>query len=196
MAVLATKSVPSCKLCKHPRRAEIDVLLEKRSDKVRDPGTKKLLFTGEIVKRLLAEQFDVENPTDENINVHWRKHCEKVSEEEAQEVASALDEHQEELLALVDGSDGTVDGDLRVLFKLGMARIRGRILRGEDGGVSVDHVLKASAELTKRQDNEVKRDVLTALAGGVGLALSQAMQPKQLSQPVEVIDAEPVEETA
>jgi hypothetical protein len=191
--VLAAKTVPSCKLCKHPRRAEIDALLEKRSNKIRDPKTKQLLFTAEILKKRFAEEFGVVNPTDENLQVHWKKHCEVVTQAEVNEVEDALSELNQEMLDIIDGSDGTVDNDLRVVFKLGMKRIRGRVLRGEDPGVSVDHALKASAELTKRQDNEAKHELLQALTGGIATALSAPRQPLPI-EGAEVIEVEVVEE--
>lgn len=195
MAVLQTKTEARCKICSSPHRAAIEALLEKRSDKVRDPVTRELLYSGDIVLAKLRDEYGIENPTLENISGHWKKHCEKVSVEEVADVEAALDEHREELLAILDETDGSVDGDLRVIFKLGIARIRGRVLRGEDPNVTTDQSLKAAAELTKRQDNEAKRDVLQALAGGIGLALTRGAKQATLppgEQP-EVIEQEPVE---
>ena len=194
MGVLPSKTVASCKLCKHDRRSEIDELLLKRSLKTRDPVTKQLTHTADIIRQLLADDFGVENPTLENLAVHWKKHCQVVTDAEVADVAKALDEHQEELLAIVDGSDGTVDSNLRVIHRLSMARIRGRILRGEDPGVSVDQGLKAVGELTKRQDNEAKHELLSALTGGIVDSIAAGRQPKQIEAgEVEIIDAEVVE---
>ena len=194
MGVLPSKTVASCKLCKHPRRSEIDELLLLRSQKARDPVTKKLTHTADILRERLASEFGVENPTLENLAMHWKKHCEVVSDAEVADVTAALDEHNAELLAIIDASDGTVDANLRVIHKLSMARIRGRVLRGEDPGVSVDQGLKAVGELTKRQDNEAKNELLTALTGGIVDSIAAGRQPKQIEAgEVEIIDVEVVE---
>lgn len=187
MAVLATKTEPKCKLCRHPNRAEIDALLEKRSKGETDDQGRR--FNQEYVLEILAT-WGVKNPTAENIKNHWRKHCEVVSAETVEEQEQALDELKTQMLAILDESDGSVDGDLLATFRLGIARIRGRILRGEDPGVSLDHAMKAAAELSKRQHNEAGRELLGALVGGIGRALAEPRQPKQLDQPAEVIDVE------
>lgn len=192
MAVLAIKTEPKCKLCRHPNRAEIDTLLERRSKGERDENGRR--FNAEYVCEILGT-WGVANPNLENLRSHWKKHCEIVSAEEAEEVATQLTELNQEMLAILDESDGTVDADLKAIFKLGMKRLRGRVLRGEDPGVSLDHQLKASAELTKRAHNESTRELLGQLGMGVALALSRPQQPRQI-EGAEVIDAELVEESA
>ena len=192
MAVLALKTEPKCKLCSHPNRAEIDVLLEKRSKGEFDDKGRR--FNADYVLEILGG-WGVVNPTLENLKNHWKKHCELVSAEEAEQVASQLSELNAEMLAILDESDGTVDADLRAMFKLGMKRIRGKILSGNDPGVTPEMSLKAAGELTKRAHNESTRELLGTLAGGLALALAQPQQPKQI-EGAEVIDVEPVEEAA
>lgn len=194
MAVLPTKTEPKCKICQSEHRAEIEALLERRSNREKDDSGK--LINLEYVLAQM-EAWGVPNPNAENVKSHWRPasdkgHCQIVSEDEAKEFGTDMDELRSEMLDILDGSDGTVDGDLRVIFKLGIKRIRGRILRGEDPGVSVDHALKASAELTKRQDNEVKHQLLETLGAGMTQALAQRKEPKQI-EGAEVIDAEATE---
>lgn len=189
MAVLATKTEPKCKLCSHPNRAEIDALLERRSNGELDDQGRR--FNADYVIEILAS-WGVTNPTIENLKNHWRKHCEVVSAEEAEQVETALSELNQEMLAILDESDGTVDADLKAIFKLGMKRIRGKVLRGEDPGVTLDHQLKASAELTKRAHNESTRELLGQLGSGLALALSQPRPARQI-EGAEVIDVEPVE---
>ena len=191
MAVLATKTEPKCKLCRHPNRTEIDALLEKRSNGETDDQGRR--FNQEYVLEILAT-WGVKNPTAENIKNHWRKHCEVVSVETAEEQEQALDELKKDMLAILDESDGSVDGDLLATFRLGIARVRGRILRGEDPGVTLDLAMKAAGELSKRQHNEAGRELLGALVGGIGRALAEPRQPRQLEQPGEVIEGEAVEE--
>lgn len=189
MAVLPIKTEPKCKLCRSPHRADIDALIERRSNRESDEAGNRINL--EYVCARLSE-WGIVNPNEENIKNHWRKHCEVVSGTEKEEFEAALSELNQEMLDVMDASDGTIDGDLRVIFKLGMKRIRGRILRGEDPGVSVEHALKASAELTKRQDNEAKQELLAALTGGIVHALAPAPTPKQI-EGAEVIDVEAVE---
>lgn len=192
MAVLPLKTEPKCKLCSHPNRGEIDALLEKRSNGESDDKGRR--FNADYVLEILAG-WGVKNPTLENIKNHWQKHCEVVSATEAAEVENALSELNQEMLAILDESDGTVDADLKALWKLGMKRLRGKILRGEDPGVTLDHQLKASAELTKRAHNESTRELLGTLGAGLAAALSQPPQPKQI-EGAEIIDVELVEEIA
>jgi hypothetical protein len=190
MAVLAIKTEPKCKLCKHPNRAEIDVLLERRSNG--DLDDKGRRFNADYVLEILG-QWGVTNPTLLNIKGHWKNHCEVISSEEAEEVAAQLSELNTEMLAILDESDGSVDSDLRAIFRLGTKRLRGRILRGEDPGVTLDHQLKASSELTKRSHNESTRELLGTLAGGLVMAIEQQKQPKQIETAYEVIEQEAAE---
>lgn len=190
MAVLQTKTVASCKICSSDHRAEIEALLELRSLRKLDADGKRV--NAEYIYAAMRE-WGIENPNLENLKTHWRKHCEIVSNEEAEQVEQALSELNAGMLELIDGADGTVDGDLLTIFKLGMKRIRGRVLRGEDPGVSVDQAMKAAAELTKRSHNEAQRGLLEALGGGIMVALSQPHSPRQI-EGAEVVEGEAVEE--
>lgn len=194
MAVLPTKTVPACKICKSEHRADIEALLERRSKREKDDDGN--LINGEYVLEKMRE-WGVPNPTTDNIKSHWRPgtdsgHCEVVTERDANAVADAVSANNQEMLDILDASDGSVDGDLRAIFKVGMRRIRGRIVQGGDPGVSVDHALKASAELTKRRDSETKHQLLAALGAGMQTALEQRKAPKQI-EGAEVIEAEAVE---
>lgn len=188
MAVLATKTEPKCKLCKHPDRAAIDALLERRSNRERgDDG--QLLFTLDVVLATLAD-WGVENPNEENVKNHWRKHCEIVKGETALAAQSAALAAADELAQ--GGSHVDVDDTLRSIVTLGRASLVERIARGENP-ITVDHILKAADALTRRSHNEAQREVLDALAGGIGKALAGAVQPKLLNDG-EVIDVEVIEE--
>lgn len=181
MAVLAKLSMPACKLCKHPKRPEIDALLELRSKHTRGPDG-KLTHTIDVVLRTLGE-WGVENPTLDNIKNHWRKHCEVVEGTAAEEHASQLEGANAEMLEILDAADDSVDGYLRSLIGVSKHRLRRRLLRNEDPGVTVDHALKASAELTKRSHNEAQHELMTALAGGIALAVTGHRPPVAIDAP-------------
>ena len=102
MAVLKIASVGRCKLCKHPKRDEIDAWLEKRSNGEVVDGNRVNL---EYALARLAE-LGVENPTEDNVKNHWKKHCEKVADdalaEQAQREAEVEAELKNEALAVME----------------------------------------------------------------------------------------------
>lgn len=179
--VVATKSEPKCKLCRHPQRAEIDHLLELRAARTRGPDGQLAYPLSVVLAKL--EEWGVENPNEDNVKNHWRKHCEVVDETRGTEVAVQVDDTRDEMLAILDAADATVDGGLRAVWDVGMQRLRRKILRGEDPGVTTDHMLKAAAELTKRSHNEAQHELMTALTGGIAQALSRPAEPKQIGPP-------------
>jgi hypothetical protein len=191
MAVLAIKTEPKCKLCQHSHRPEIDLLLEKRSKGEVDADGNKV--NEEYVLAKLTE-WGVVNPNKANLTGHFKRHCEVVTDDEAAQVQQELSELNQQMLAAMDESDGSIDGDLRAIFKIGMKRIRGRILQGQDPGITLDHALKSSAELTKRSHNEAQRELLGTLGAGLAQALMAPVRPRQIEPAGEVvIDQEPVE---
>jgi hypothetical protein len=193
--VTALKHEPMCKLCRHPRRTEIDQLIELRANRTRDPETGKLAYTMPVVIEKLAE-WGVDNPNEDNVKNHWRKHCEMIKDGAAAAHGVAVVANTDDMLAILDKSDGTVDGYLRSVIELNAGAIRAKILRGEAPGVTVDHALKAVAELTKRSHNEAQHNLMEALAGGIAHAIDGKKDPKQIpSGDYEIIDAE-IEEVA
>jgi hypothetical protein len=170
MGVIARIHEPRCKICSHPRRVEIDALLEKRSQRIRDPETKKLLYSRDIVIKTLLE-WGITNPTPDNVDRHWQKHCEVVSDAEATSLQDALNAASQEMLDIINARDGSVEGDLHAIRAMSMARLRQKALRNEDVGVTVDMGLKATTELTRRASSEAARDLLSTLAGGISKAL-------------------------
>ena len=190
MAVLAIKTEPKCKLCKHPNRPDIDALLERRSKGDSDAHGNRI--NEQYVLKQLHE-WGVENPTKQNLTNHFAKHCELVTDEEAVEREQELSELQAEMLEALEESDGTIDGDLEAIRKVGMRAIRRKILEGRDPGITNDHVLKAVAEQTKRSSNEAARTLLGTLTAGLAGALAKPKEPKQI-EGAEVITVEAVEE--
>ena len=194
MAVLASRSEPRCKLCQHPRRAEIDALLERRSNKEKDEAGNRINL--EYVLRTFGE-WGVQNPNEDNIKIHWRKHCERIQSEALEAVQHAALQKLEEMER--DGVVIDINRDLDWLWAIGLAEIRERIARGEKSGITPDLLMKIAGEKTRRQHNETQDELLRALAGGIAGALA-ANQPVQLGRTadlelpaVEVEEAEVVE---
>lgn len=188
MAVIALKTEQRCKLCTHPQRPLIDSLLEQRSDRSKDStGT---LVNGEYVQEKLKE-LGVPNPTRENMSVHWRKHCQKVTGQTGEEMGEEQAQALEELLAILDSDEypDTMDGSLQRLFALGMAEIGLRIRRGLPSGISPDQLKWVAGELTRRHHNETQADLLQALADGMGHAEITAVKVTVSSKPEVPADA-------
>lgn len=167
MAVLASRSESKCKLCQHPQRADIDALLERRSNKESDEAGNRINAT--YVLRTLGE-WGVTNPTEDNIKIHWRRHCEKIQSETLEAVQHAALQKLEEMER--DGVHIDVNQDLDWLWAIGLAEIRERIARGEKSGITPDLLMKVAAEKTRRQHNESQDELLRALTGGIAGALA------------------------
>lgn len=183
MAVLAIKSEQKCKLCRHDKRAEIDALLELRSNRTRGEDG-QLKYTLDVVLKTLAE-WGVDNPTEENCKTHYRKHCEVVSAEVIEAETKAVEEAIQRVL---DGEVIDPDQALDFVVAGAIAKAKERLARGENP-FTPDHLLKAIDAKTRRSHNEAQREVLGALAGGIGKHLLGASQPKQISE-AEVVDVE------
>lgn len=184
MAVLVIKSEPKCKLCQHPRRVEIDELLELRADRARDKDGNFTHTTDQVIAMLRAD-FEVENPTLDNLKIHWRKHCART---QATTAVAAQEAAADKLIQILTGEVKVdVDTDLDRLWAIGLAEIEARISRGERSGITPDLMVRIAQEKGRRQHNEVTHELLTALTGGIGQALGQGV--KQIGR-AEVVDAD------
>jgi hypothetical protein len=197
VAVIASKTEPKCKLCQHPQRTEIDALLEQRSSRATDENGVQV--NGDYVLARLGE-MGVSNPTRENLSVHWRKHCERVTgskgDQLEEEQAKALDE----LIAILDSDEypETMDGHLQKLWDLGLAEVKRRIMRGDSSGITLDQMRWIAGERTRRQHNESQSDLLAALTGGIAIAEITAVKATVSARPAlpspapveDVLDAE------
>lgn len=173
MKVVETQSVQRCKLCSHESRTEIDQILLKRSlGEADDEGRWNI----ERVLKALGE-LGVTNPTKENVTIHWRKHCEAVSEEVVQEREEAKEAVAARSMAMADEALG-VGWRERVLSPdeyLILVRIAAqhdlalRMASGERTGATIDHGLKSVGEVTKRKSSEALDDVRK----GIGAAVEQ-----------------------
>ncbi len=197
MAVLASKSEPLCKLCKHPKRAEIDAILELRSNYTRGddlPDGKKgpLLWTAEKVIEQLVE-WGVHNPHIGNLKVHWKRHCTVVSEQSIIQAQSATLVKLDELRS--GGRHADPDEVLRLIITVFNEELLEKIARGDRSGVTGDLAMKAQAELTKRQHSETQNELLTLFGQATASAIKAIADPRAVRQieGAEVIDAEYVE---
>jgi hypothetical protein len=182
MPVVPIKTELRCKICKSDFRTEIDALLEQRSNRESDEQGNRINL--QYVQEKMIE-YGVKNPTLDNVNAHWKNHCEVGSAEAITAAQSAQLDALEELLA--GGEHANLDEALRTIVTLGVAGFREKVAKGMNP-ITVDHVLKAAAELTRRSHNEAQQDLLTSLIGGIGQALGPGKMPKQI-EGAEVIDA-------
>lgn len=184
MAVIASKHEPRCKLCSHPQRPEIDRLLEMRSKRQTVDGVR--VNAEYVIERL--REMEVDNPTEDNIKDHWRKHCTVTTDGsiEAQQQAAA----NEILKILAQGGSVDINSDLDKLWAIGRAEIEARVSRGERSGITPDIMLRIAQEKTRRQHNETQDELLKALTGGIAAAITAP--PKQIDG-AEVVEVEAVE---
>ena len=106
MAVLQIASNQRCKLCKSPRRLEMDALLEMRSNGESDKAGNRVNFEY-VAAQYAAWHADAAKPadrklTEENVKGHWKNHCEKVTPEEAGALAEAEAKTNEAKAAIFD----------------------------------------------------------------------------------------------
>lgn len=167
MPVIAVRSEPRCKLCSHARRDEIDALLELRSNGKSVDGQRVNL---EYVLAKFAE-FGVDNPNRDNVTIHWRKHCEKVTEDEFEQRKDVVEKKMDEMFerAMAGGVD--VEADLDFLWALGIEQVRERVKNGQPAGITVDHLMKIAAEKGRRGQNEAQAELLKALGASTALAI-------------------------
>lgn len=188
MAVLPTQTVAQCKLCVSQYRPEIDLLLEQRSKRTVLPdGTR---VNGPYVLKRLADEYNITNPTEDNIKNHWKRHCRAIDSDVVEQAQAAAVIRLQEMKE--QGIEIDVNKDLDLMWALGMAELEERVARGERSGISPEMMMKIAAEKTRRQHNETQDKLLGALAGGITHALGGAMQrialPKPTPVPVEMED--------
>jgi hypothetical protein len=190
LAVREVKTEQRCKLCKHPKRSELDLLLLQRSQRATIDGQ---AINGDFVKAKFIE-LGVENPTHENLTSHWKNHCEVVSAEEEQ----AIDDAVESLLANVSIEElgrMTTAERLDLLEQQGYLELQARIKRTGKSGLTIDQLVRI-AELKQRQkSNEEANRLMNALGAGVVAALQRPTEPRALPAPAHpVLEAEVVRE--
>lgn len=186
MIVQAIKSEARCKLCKHAARQQIDDLLLKRSLREKTEDGKPINL--EYVLAMFAS-FGVENPTEENVKVHWRKHCRTVEEAEAEaqeeDFRQKFEAYQRGEFEFEDVDDG-----LRFLWSMYVRDQKRRAAEGKDLGLTHDHAIKLADSMTKRKSAEATQELLGALGGAIAASAQKAMGGGAPALPEAAEDAE------
>lgn len=182
MGVRVVKTEPKCRACTHPKRDKVDELLEKRSNRQTTPES----FEAALVA------LDAGDLKADSLKNHWRKHCEVISEEEAaatEAITAAITEGLKEKLSR--GETVSPDDVLDAILAGGMAELEWKLEHDGKLGITVDHLLKAVGEKTKRKQNESQQKLLDALGGGIGMVFEKALgTPAKLP----AIEAEVIED--
>lgn len=181
-----------CKLCAHPKRAEIDALLERRS--------RREMNLEQVLERLV--EFGVKNPNIDNIKGHLGQKGNKahtVFVDDAEKAKDdAVDEAlREQALAIFErvmGADWrertpTPDQVLEIQRALYLHKLELELREGKLPDVTHDQVLKNIGEGTKRKHNEAQEELLKGLGSAAG-----AFATRMLGPAPEVIEHEPIEE--
>lgn len=178
------KTVDRCKICQSQHRAEIeDTVILGRRGELLDNGirpTQKWMF--ENAERLWGITLN-----SANIHAHFKKDGHFLEGDPAQ-LAQASRDVSTEMAQLIQGQGidaVSVEKFLETVIALGYQR-----LLLDPGKVTVEHALKAVAELTKRKHDETTAKLMQVLAAGTEQALRRIGAP----EPEPVIEAEVVEE--
>ena len=192
MPILALKTEPKCKLCRHPERPAIDELLAKRSGHEKDADGNRINL--EYVQAKLVD-LGVVNPTAENIKIHLRRHCELItpeSERQIEELAGSLEAEARRLgeefdLAGAATADTLPDRVIQ-LYDLWM---RAELRQGRIPKITPDQVRAMIDTKTKRRHQESITDLLSlnaaALTGAYGLTRPAEIEasPDEIAEEVE-----------
>lgn len=181
-----------CKICASPARSAVDALIARW--KSRDV-TKDELFAGML-------ELGIENPTLDNVKGHTGtsakpKHVKFVDQDEAAADEKAAEELLEAVAAGVQeriASGGQVDADavLDIIVQYGMAELEMKVMSGKAPGITIDQILKAVGEKTKRKHNAAQQELLGALTGGIGQVFEKALGPGPAAIEQGVVEAEVV----
>lgn len=208
MSVMKIKTEARCKICTHARRDEIDTLLEHRSlrhwiDSGGFPVDKDVegairVNREYIIARL--KEWDLANPTVDNIQNHWKKHCSLVDNAQAahlDELQANVAKEKERIFIRILGPDRrsktpTVDEVLEVNRAVYVFEQEERAKLGLPSGLTHDHFHKGADTTTKRKQEDAMSAFLGSLGQGLGKALVQG--PEQKALPEGEIIVETVEE--
>jgi hypothetical protein len=179
VAVVVARTGPRCKLCRHPRRADIDAELELRSRLNGQPDEKGVVHNLEYVLALF-ESWGVENPTADNIKNHWgneSKHSYPVTDDDAAAIEAAAGELSEEQLAVVErvlGEDviaGRATATPEQLLELQRAlfpfELIQKIKEGKPLGITWDQLDRGLNTVTRRRSEDQAASLIGSLAGAI-----------------------------
>lgn len=173
-------TVLRCKICASPERATIDRLIAEWKS--------RLLTKAELLEKM--GELGIVNPNIDNVKLHTGttakpKHVRfddsskaaKNAEDEAAAKQKILDGLQERIAS---GEKLDANMVLDTIIAHGMADLELRVAGGEKSGVTIDQVLKAVGEKTKRKHSETQDQLLHALTGGISLAFKTLDKGEQL----------------
>ena len=188
---VASKNEPKCKLCRHGAREQIDQLLLARSERQVDVATGRQINLQFVLDALRG--LGVDNPTEENIKTHFRKHVEVVDAAAAAAMDQAAAEEFAELIANAPVDDDPVSNS-RWQLRLWRARELARLRSGEGPSVTTDQAQTAQRILVQARSNDAQEKLLGGLAGAFGGALAGALPGgERKALPTVIEDAEVVE---
>lgn len=208
MAVIVARTAPRCKLCRHPRRVDIDAELDTRSRLNGRPDENGVVHNLEYVLERFRE-WGVENPTLDNIKNHWgneSKHSYPVTDDEAKQVEEQVAELSKEQLAVCErvlGEDvlagratATVEQLLelqRALFPFSLIQ---RIKAGKPIDISWDQLDRGHNTATRRNSEEQAASLVSSLAGAIeqsARTAGKAIDAMKAGDEPDVIDVTPKE---
>ena len=188
MAVRAVSTAPRCKLCQTPHRASIDLLLERRSKGETDEVTGRRFNFGYVKE--LVEAMGVPNLTEENVKVHWKKHCEVISDAAEERAAEVHERMKAEL-----PEDATLEQKIAWATRLFENQTLARIEAGEDPGLTWDQYIKLLGLQSQRKQDEAQQALFKSLGAGLQMALAKGdSKPALPAADIEVEATEEAEE--
>lgn len=175
MRAKVVRDAPRCKMCRHPRAAEINALLAR----TKSDGDDKLSIDEALAA--IAE-LGVQNPTRDNLKSHfWGKtpHVEIVQDAEVEQVEADLAEAERRAkermrnapVQRADVADAIIDLELAVYYEY-------RLLLKERGDIeplTADQIRGLIGEKTKRKHSDSQDKLMDALAGGIGQVFEKAL---------------------
>lgn len=198
MAVLAIGSHPRCKLCSHTQRPAIDALLEMRSRRQTDEKGENVNL--DYVLRVLTE-WGIENPNEDNVKNHWKKHCQLVDEADAAKIegeADALTEARVAVWERIFGEDWmtgspTPEQILEWQRAEYLFTQYARVKAGKETGISHDQLDRAINTTTRRSSEEKADSLVKMLGEATGTALVNLSAAKR-AEAEAAVDVEVSEE--
>lgn len=209
MSVVIWRSAPRCKICSSSYRNQIDALLEQAATGKTDPAGVKITRNSVLVQ---MGEWGIPNPTLDNITSHWgsnpnKRHSYYDKPKSVEEMADAekadfelTTQEVDRLLADVFGDEtdvasalanATMDDTLELVRRLGALDMVRRAREGKSTGVTVDQMLKAVAEATKRRSNEVANTLLGNLAAGMAAAFKSSGELERKPEKIGLAEQNP-----
>lgn len=190
--VLIRRHEGRCAVCKS-RAEEFNVWLARRLDGDTEGGKR---ITWDYLAETVAPILLGSKVDKRSLRRHFDNHCEVVSEEKAEEVA-ALDDEREGLVgSMLDrvkaGEKFDPDDALDFVIVLGVTELEARLKREGKAGVTVDQLVKAISEKTRRKSSDAQRELLGHLGGAIGEVFSGYVGGGD--EPAELVEGEVIAE--